>query len=216
MVMRVSIPSFVFLILIGCQGYQYDTSLGRAAATGSPADVTRTLRGASSEEIQTALIAASRAGNAAAIPILADAGADVTRPWGTNGWTPLEHAVHKRQAGSIKALLDAGAPVDQRDEHQRTALRWAAGNGFTEIVQLLMERGADPHIADEDDVNALDAAIYGLPDIDHFTAGSCQTDTVRAILAKAPNLAPSGKRWNRIATRLKQCGEIERLIAMEP
>jgi hypothetical protein len=60
--------------------------------------------------------------------------------------------VHKRQAGSIKALLDAGAPVDQRDEHQRTALRWAAGNGFTEIVQLLVERGADPHIADEDDV----------------------------------------------------------------
>ena len=216
MAMRVSIPFFVFLILIGCQGYQYDTSLGRAAATGSPADVTRTLRGASSEEIQTALIAASRAGNAVAIPILADAGADVTRPWGTNGWTPLEHAVHKRQAGSIKALLDAGAPVDQRDEHQRTALRWAAGNGFTEIVQLLMERGADPHIADEDDVNALDAAIYGLPDIDHFTAGSCQTGTVRAILAKAPNLAPSGKRWNRIATRLKQCGEIERLIAMEP
>jgi hypothetical protein len=54
-----------------------------------------------------------------------------------------------------------------------------------------MERGADPHIADEDDVNALDAAIYGLPDIDNFTAGSCQTDTVRAILAKAPDLTPS-------------------------
>ena len=45
---------------------------------------------------------------------------------------------------------------------QRTAIRWAAGNGFTEIVQLLMERGADPHIADED-VNTLDAPIYGLP-----------------------------------------------------
>jgi hypothetical protein len=50
--------------------------------------------------------AASRAGNAAAIPILASAGADVTGPWGANGWAPLEHAVHKRQAGSIKALLD--------------------------------------------------------------------------------------------------------------
>jgi len=50
--------------------------------------------------------AASRAGNAAAIPILASAGADVTGPWGANCWTPLEHPVHKRQAGSIKALLD--------------------------------------------------------------------------------------------------------------
>jgi len=69
--------------------------------------------------------------------------------------------VHKRQAGSIKALLDSGAVVDQRDEHQRTALRWATGNGFTDTALLLMERGADPHIADEDDVNALDAAIYG-------------------------------------------------------
>ncbi|PYT27495.1 MAG: hypothetical protein DMG57_18120 [Acidobacteria bacterium] len=206
--MRVAILSLVVLILIGCQGYHYDTPLTRAAATGTPADVTRTLRGASPDEIQTALIAASRAGNAAAIPILANAGADVTRPWGANSWTPLEHAVHKRQAGSI-----TGAPVDQRDEHQRTALRWAAGNGFTEIAQLLMERGADPHIADEDDVNALDAAIYGLPDLDNFTAGSCQTETVRAILAKAPDLTPSEKRWNRIATKLKQCRDIERLIA---
>jgi len=49
-----------------------------------------------------------------------------------------------------------------------------------------MERGADPHIVDEDDINALDDAIYGLPDIDNFTAGSCPTDTVRAILDQSP------------------------------
>jgi hypothetical protein len=212
--MRVAILSSVSLILLGCQGYE-DTHLTRAAATGTPTDVTRALRGASPDEIQNALIAASRSGNADAIPLLIKAGADVTRPWDVNGWTPLEHAVHRRKAGSVKALLDAGAPVDQRDAHQRTALRWAAGNGFTEIVQLLMERGADPHIADEDDVNALDAAIYGLPDLDNFTAGSCQTETVRAILAKAPDLVPSGKKWNRIASKLKQCREIERLIAMK-
>jgi hypothetical protein len=70
-----------------------------------------------------ALIAASRSGSADAVALLLKAGADVTRPWGVNDWTPLEHAVHKRKAGSVKALLDAGAPVDQRDAHQRTALR---------------------------------------------------------------------------------------------
>jgi hypothetical protein len=215
--MRFAFLCFVLvcLILIGCQSYQ-ETPLTRAAATGTPADVARTLRGASLDELQPALIAATRAGNSAAIPLLVNGGADVTRPWGVNGWTPLEHAVHKRQAGSIKALLDAGAPVDQRDEHQRTALRWAAGNGFTEVAQLLMERGADPHIADEDGVNALDAAIYGLPDVDNFTAASCQTETVRAILSKAPDLVPSRKRWNRIATQVKRCGEIEQLMAVKP
>jgi len=212
--MRTVIFSSAFLVLIGCQSHQ-DTPLTRAAATGTPAEVARTLTSASPDELQTALVAASRAGNVDAIPLLIKAGADVARPWGVNGWTPLEHAVHKRQAGSINALLDAGARVDQRDEHQRTALRWAAGNGFTDIVQLLMERGADPHIADEDDVNALDAAIYGLPDIDNFTAGTCQTDTVRAILAKAPDLAASGKRWNHFATNVKRCSEIAQLIAVK-
>jgi hypothetical protein len=212
--MRTAIFCSVWLVLIDCHSHQ-DTLLTRAAATGTPADVARTLLSASPDELQTALIEASRAGNVDAIPLLIKAGADVTRPWGVNGWTPLEHAVHKRQAGSIKALLESGAQVDQRDEHQRTALRWAAGNGFTDIVQLLMERGADPHIADEDDVNALDAAIYGLPDIDNFTAGTCQTETVRAILAKAPDLATSRKRWNHVATKVKRCSEIEQLIAVK-
>lgn len=212
--MRTVIFSCVCLVLIGCQSHQ-ETRLTRAAATGTPVDVARTSPGASPDELQTALIAASRAGNVDAIPLLIKAGADVTRPWGANGWTPLEHAVHKRQAGSIKALLDSGAPVDQRDEYQRTALRWAAGNGFTDIARLLMERGADPHIADEDGVNALDAAIYGLPDIDNFTAATCQTDTVRAILAKAPDLAASGKRWNYVATNVKRCREIAQLIAVK-
>ncbi len=198
------------LLLAGCYMCP-ETPLTRAAAKGSVDQVNQALEGASNEDVQGALIAAARNGNAAVIPVLVKAGAVLTRPSGVNDWTPLEHAVHKRQAPSIRALLDAGAPVNQIDSHQRTALRWAAGNGFTEIVQLLLDRGADPRLADEDGINALDSAIFGITDIDNFTAGKCQTDTVRAILAKAPELKP-GQKATRIAANLKNCGEIQQLI----
>ena len=42
-----------------------------------------------------------------------------------------------------RSLLDAGADVHARDEHEWTALNWAAGRGDLEMVQLLVERGAD-------------------------------------------------------------------------
>ena len=85
--MRTVIFSSVCLVLIGCQSNQ-DTPLTRAAATGTPADVARTLLGASPGELQTALIAGSRAGNADAIPLLVKAGADVTRAVGRERLDP--------------------------------------------------------------------------------------------------------------------------------
>ena len=43
----------------------------------------------------------------------------------------------------VRALLDSGADVHTRDEHEWTPLNWAAGRGDLERVQLLVERGAD-------------------------------------------------------------------------
>jgi ankyrin repeat protein len=197
------------LLLTGCSR---ETPLTRAAATGSVQEVQNALRGASLDETQGALIAAIRNGNTSVIPLLVQAGAVLTTPNGVNDWTPLEHAVHKRQLKSVQALLDAGAPVNQLDAHRRTALRWAAGNGYSEIVKVLLDRGADPRMEDEDGINALDSAIFGLTDIDNFTAGNCQTETIKVILAKAPGLKPSQKA-SRMAANMKNCGEIQQLIA---
>ena len=44
----------------------------------------------------------------------------------------------------VRALLDAGADLHARDEHEWTALCWASGAGHAAIVRVLLERGADP------------------------------------------------------------------------
>lgn len=43
----------------------------------------------------------------------------------------------------IKALIDSGAELEQRDDYGWTALNWAAGKGYTGIIQKLVDAGAD-------------------------------------------------------------------------
>jgi ankyrin repeat protein len=49
-------------------------------------------------------------------------------------------------------LLDAGAPMDVRDDLLKsTPLGWACRWGHVEIARLLLERGADPAELDADE-----------------------------------------------------------------
>lgn len=40
-------------------------------------------------------------------------------------------------------LLDAGGPLDKKASSGGTALMFAAAAGYTDVVKLLLERGAD-------------------------------------------------------------------------
>jgi ankyrin repeat protein len=111
------------------------------------------------------LIQAARAGDTGAIAQLASAGADLKAPGGVNHWTPLMHAIHTRQAGSVKALLAGGADVNQISG-RTTALILAAGYGYTEIVRILLEGGADAEITLPGGQTALAAAVGGSNDFD--------------------------------------------------
>ena len=56
----------------------------------------------------------------------------------------LHQAVFERRPlATVRALLDAGAPVDQRDDRGLTPLRVATRWGENEVAALLIERGAD-------------------------------------------------------------------------
>jgi ankyrin repeat protein len=161
------------------------------------------------------LIGATRSGDTSAIATLLSQGADPNQRWGVNGWTPLMHAIHKNQKGSVEALIAGGADVNARGNGGMSALIMAARYGYGDIVRLLLAKGADPYAETPDGDNALAAAVGGVPDIDKFTVGKCQTDTVSALLQEAPDLKLPANfygRAARLAARAAGCVEVLGLI----
>ncbi|MBZ5611773.1 MAG: ankyrin repeat domain-containing protein [Acidobacteriia bacterium] len=164
----------------------------------------------------TALVSAAREGRTDLIAQLVKQGANPNLRSGVNGWTPLEHAIHKNQKGSVIGLLDSGADVNARDHDGSTALMMAAGYGYADIVQVLLDRGADPHFESNDGSNALTLAVLGVPDMDRFTMGHCQVSTVRALLDKTPDLrfnGPSGPLRALTIAKVKSCPGLEKEMA---
>ncbi len=188
------------LLLASC-GYEPSSPLARAAFEKDSASFDRLLPGSAHAQIDEALVAAARAGNAEAIPKLAAADANLDRPSGVNEWTPLQHAVHKNQLSAVKALLASGASP-------QSGLIMAAGYGQADIVKALLEAGANPALAGPKG-NALDAALSGTGDIDRWTLGDCQTATVAALRERNPTLEPTK------GTKAP-CAEVERLLAAHP
>lgn len=88
-----------------------------------------------------------------------------------SGWTPLMEAAQRDALLEAKALLDAGAPVEQRDKLGQTALMHAASRGSLQVVRLLLEHGAAVDATDQDGRTALTHAI-----------DSDQAGTVEALL----------------------------------
>ena len=148
----------------------------------------------------SSLVGAVRDGDVAAVRRMLADGADPNAPEGVNDWTPLMHAVHKNQIGSVAALLDGHADPN-RAVNGGTPLMMAAGYGYTPIVRLLLSRGADPRVRDLDGDTALDYAVAGMIDIDGFTFFSCQDETARLLLAADP-AQPRGRSW---WAKVKRC-----------
>jgi len=156
------------------------------------------------------LIVAAREGRADLIPALIKHGADPNQRAGVNGWTPLMHAIHKDQKGSVIALLDAGADVNARSGGGSNPLLMAAGYGYTDIVNILLDRGADAHAELNGHDNALTLAILGVSDIDRFTAGDCQNSTVRTLIERVPDLHL--KNSPVAAAKVKGCAGVAKLL----
>ena len=91
-----------------------------------------------------ALLAAVELGNPAMVKLLLDNGAD---PDASDGFdTALLKAVNRRDNDIVKLLLDKGANPEVKDRNGNTALLYAAGGGYIEVVRLLFNRTASFHV----------------------------------------------------------------------
>jgi len=63
--------------------------------------------------------------------------------------TPMLMVVETHRVGSARALLDAGANVDEADNDGITLLAWATLSNRVEMARLLIQRGADANHVDK-------------------------------------------------------------------
>jgi ankyrin repeat protein len=71
---------------------------------------------------------------------------------GDGGNTALWFAAQGPRPNGVdvaRVLIEAGADVNRRCEHGRTALHMAAAWGHADVAKMLLENGADPTIVDE-------------------------------------------------------------------
>lgn len=187
------VVSAVFLFVTACRAPRPTSEVSRAILAEDAAAVERLLKaGHSPEEGDLSpVVWAARLGDAKAIELLAASAADVNRPSGGNGWTPLQHAVHKRQAPAVAALLRAGADPNLVASRGLSPLMMAAGYGDITSFDLLVKAGANPSFEIEPGINALWAALGGgaIADItDGPPLGSCFPAIVEKMKREAPGL----------------------------
>jgi ankyrin repeat protein len=94
---------------------------------------------------QTALHWAAAEGHSAVVQALIEGGADI-RQRSNAGSTPFMFAVRKGDMPSVNALLAAGVNVNEkRPADLATPLLVAIINGHEDLVDLLLDKGADPN-----------------------------------------------------------------------
>jgi hypothetical protein len=95
----------------------------------------------SKQELNDQLFEAVRKGDAAAVTVALDKGADVNAKF-RYGTTALFKAAERGHTEVAKILLDRGADVKVKDTfYGATAMTWALDNKHFQVVKLLLEKG---------------------------------------------------------------------------
>lgn len=96
----------------------------------------------------SALMIAVAKGHLAATKLILDIGADINTQ-DIYLWTPLLRASYENRADIVRWLAhNKNVNINHQDEHGATALHHAAAKGFDEIVDILVDQGADLNIVD--------------------------------------------------------------------
>jgi ankyrin repeat protein len=93
--------------------------------------------------VERRLVRAAHEGNLNEIRAALEEGANADGSVYSFYYPPLYTAAEAGQTNAVRLLLDNGAKVNQGDFINGTPLIVAAGNGYADVVQILLERGGD-------------------------------------------------------------------------
>jgi ankyrin repeat protein len=79
-------------------------------------------------------------------------------PVNRSGWTPLHYACTNAHLDIALFLLDKGAAVDAPSPNETTPIMMAIRAGNIQLVRLLLDRGADIRIRNQQGYSAIDVA----------------------------------------------------------
>lgn len=160
---------FLSVLLCGCSeskpapSPEIIAAFTESALNGNAEAVTQTLETSIDVDMvdangNTALMLASFNGHKAIVKLLLKANADVNKR-NPAGRTALMFAATIDTPATVKLLLESGAEVNAYDgEEQWTPLMFAAGEGHTAVVDILLDHKANPKWIDTDNDSAADFA----------------------------------------------------------
>lgn len=99
------------------------------------------------EQLNMALIAAARQGDAAAVADLLAQGASVQAS-DERGVTALIAAAYQNHLEVARLLIEAGADVNVQDDTRQSAYLIPTADGYPELLKLTLQAGADVHSLD--------------------------------------------------------------------
>lgn len=136
-----------------------DISTDTPPDPSDPVSARKTLGQMGIEYSENAFIERAANDDVVAVELFLTAGMDINVR-GTFSYTALIAATQEGRLAAVNTLLDKGASVDERRDHDgRSALLIAIDKNYPNIVKAVLEKGADPNMEDTNGRTALMIAI---------------------------------------------------------